>query len=376
MKTILILILIASSLTILAQKNLVPNGGFDTQAKKIKLGGQIELATGWSSPQDVKADLYHANAKNPSFLADGNNRGSELPEEGDGYAGIILYAAKGAVPRTYLQTELSSALVADKIYCVKYWVSLGEAAKYAVNNIGLYLSNNRPNTKEIDQLEIEPQIMHSRNKIFDDFTWMPICRTYKSKGGEKFITIGNFGSLTDTKAKKVKRPRGFTKPQKPVGYYFIETVSVIPLDSIELEDCICEKEAGIGHMKVVYSKDISEDDQMKDSKKLSLYKIFFDNKSAALNTHGIEEADRVVALLKAHKTLKIEVQGHTDDLEAVKADKDYSELRAKAVYDYIISKGAGVSQMSFKGYKNTKILDDSGTTEGRIKNRRVSFKNL
>ncbi|MFQ5335440.1 MAG: hypothetical protein ACE5DN_05135, partial [Flavobacteriales bacterium] len=227
----------------IAQLNLLPNGSFDEMKGKVKKPGQIELAKGWHSPTDPKADLYSTKSKGDYSTPD-NIHGKEIPDEGDNYAGIYAWSYKNKVPVTFLSTELEYPLEEEEVYCIKMMVSLADLSKYACNNLGLYISNQKPTGKQILSYVIEPQLKAAKNRILDEqYVFESLCKMYKAEGGEKFILIGNFSRPEETKWKKVKRPKGFSKPQTRDAYYYIESVSVIPMDS--LEECECEKNVGV-----------------------------------------------------------------------------------------------------------------------------------
>ena len=67
----------------------------------------------------------------------------------------------------------------------------------------------------------------------------------------------------------------------------------------------------------------------------------FDRSGAVLKDGGRAEIDGLLALLKkrAVQVNAVIVSGHTDRLEAESASKSLSEERAKAVKDYLVSKG-------------------------------------
>lgn len=77
--------------------------------------------------------------------------------------------------------------------------------------------------------------------------------------------------------------------------------------------------------------------------------------------------------LKTNPTLKVAIQGHTDDVGDDTANLELSENRARAVYEYLVSTGIPAARLSYKGFGETKPVADNGTETGRAKNRRTEF---
>ena len=77
----------------------------------------------------------------------------------------------------------------------------------------------------------------------------------------------------------------------------------------------------------------------------------FDPGSATLKEGGQKELDGLIALLKkrAVRIGAIIIAGHTDKLEADGGNKGLSEARAKAVKDYLASKGLDEKLMFWEG---------------------------
>lgn len=356
--------------------NLVPNPGFDIIKGKVREKGQIEIATGWSAGTLDNPDLFSKTSKIPDFSVPANSYGSEESNEGANYAGIVAQSLKNSIPRTYLQAELTQALEAEKMYCVQFYVSLADLAKFACNDLGAHLSATRITSVEILKYAVKPQVLNPKNRVFiNQDMWEPICATYQAKGSEKFITIGNFEKGTDAELKKMKRPRGFTRPQVNTAYYYIENVSVTPLD--EVEHCYCEKEEKKEVMNIVYTKSVSsvEKDTRESYLEIEHKKVFFDFKSAGISIETGKTLSEVAKLMAENPGVKLEILGHTENQEqANKELATLSEDRAKNVFYYLASKGVNESRMSFKGMGNKFPMSKDASTVGRTQNRRVEFK--
>ena len=78
---------------------------------------------------------------------------------------------------------------------------------------------------------------------------------------------------------------------------------------------------------------------------------------------------QVAGILTADKTLKLEVQGHTDNVGNDAYNQTLSEARAKSVMTWLTQHGVAADRLTFKGYGKTKPVADNGTDEGRAKNR-------
>lgn len=90
--------------------------------------------------------------------------------------------------------------------------------------------------------------------------------------------------------------------------------------------------------------------------------------SAVLMPETVAELNRLMRVLRANSTIKIEIQGHCDDVENID-HPNIAEERAKAIARYIIEHG--FTNVSFKSMGNTKPAVVGNTEENRMLNRRV-----
>jgi outer membrane protein OmpA-like peptidoglycan-associated protein len=83
--------------------------------------------------------------------------------------------------------------------------------------------------------------------------------------------------------------------------------------------------------------------------------------------------DGVAAVLKADTTIRVEIQGHTDNTGAAETNLTLSQRRAEAVRKYLISQGVDAAQLDATGHGESAPIADNGTESGRAKNRRVEM---
>ena len=114
--------------------------------------------------------------------------------------------------------------------------------------------------------------------------------------------------------------------------------------------------------------------KVEKGKEVVLNNVFFDYNEYSLRKESIAELDRLWALLQEYPNLRIEISGHTDNIGSAEFNKDLSLNRAKAVADYLISKGIPSHRLSYIGYGFEKPLAPNETEEGRSLNRRSEFK--
>jgi outer membrane protein OmpA-like peptidoglycan-associated protein len=78
-------------------------------------------------------------------------------------------------------------------------------------------------------------------------------------------------------------------------------------------------------------------------------------------------------MIAGRPTLALIVEGHTDDVGAVDANKKHSQARAEAVVAALVEKGSQRARLEPVGYGEERPAADNKTEEGRAKNRRVTL---
>jgi outer membrane protein OmpA-like peptidoglycan-associated protein len=105
-----------------------------------------------------------------------------------------------------------------------------------------------------------------------------------------------------------------------------------------------------------------------------LKNIFFPVNRFDLQPESQVELDNVVRLLGENPTLRIQINGHTDNAGKPADNLKLSNSRAQAVVNYLVSKGIDVKRLTYQGFGETVPVADNASEEGRARNRRTELK--
>jgi outer membrane protein OmpA-like peptidoglycan-associated protein len=111
--------------------------------------------------------------------------------------------------------------------------------------------------------------------------------------------------------------------------------------------------------------------------KVVLKNIFFDSGKSDLKQESLVELENIQKLLSANPSLKVQINGHTDNLGSAATNKVLSLKRATSVVDYLVSHGISASRLSAKGYGSERpIVSNDDESGGREINRRTEIEIL
>jgi outer membrane protein OmpA-like peptidoglycan-associated protein len=114
---------------------------------------------------------------------------------------------------------------------------------------------------------------------------------------------------------------------------------------------------------------------LKKSCHIALYGALFDFNKSTLLPASDPVLQKVADLLAKDPALKVEIQGHTDNVGGDAYNQTLSEARARAVMDWLIKHGTKAGRLTAKGYGKTRPVADNNSDAGRAKNRRVEIAN-
>lgn len=108
-------------------------------------------------------------------------------------------------------------------------------------------------------------------------------------------------------------------------------------------------------------------------KSVVINNIYYATGAAELYPESFVTLDEFAEYLKENPSMKVEIQGHTDNVGQEAENIKLSEARATNVKKYLEGKGIPSSRISAKGYGPRKPVADNSSLEGRAKNRRTEF---
>jgi outer membrane protein OmpA-like peptidoglycan-associated protein len=374
-----IVALVAVTLSPQAQTfNLVPNSGFeDTNIKKLRSYGQMEeVSKDWFSATEVPADIYGDGAKGDKIAIPTNDYGTQEPAAGLCYAGFRAYSKDPRMQRSYLEVQLPQMLDRDVMYCVSFDISLADLSRYAVNDIGVVVSDRKIEQPNLGDMILQPDVKQKTNKVFQ-YTegWEKFCGTFVGTGQEEYIVIGCFGSRSDMTIEKVKRPVGLTGPQLSHAYYFIDNVEIIEIQA--KSQCVCSA-VEERDMDLVYGSSSVQDEDMTDAEKINSSAIYYAFLKRTPTGSGKQTVADIATILKANPGMTINIVGHCDDDEASEGKinaryKMIGKNRGDQIRRMLEAEGVPASQFSVSDIGAQDPANSRDTDISRAQNRRVTF---
>jgi len=225
-----------------AQQNFVPNNSFEDYTIFPSLTGQIGNTSDWFSPSTGSPDYFNVCASGSNVGVPNNLYGQQIPNSGDGYAGITVF--KEDNKREYLSNEMVAEMEEGKTYCVDFKVSLADKATYGfygIENIGIDFSTNVPNFSGDQVIPRNPEVEYSNGIIDEENLWTTITGSFVADQPYKYFTIGNFYNNNNTNGGGVDPGTTDTLDV----YYYIDDVNIyeIPDDLVNSQSqTVCQGE--------------------------------------------------------------------------------------------------------------------------------------
>jgi len=201
--------------------NLVNNPSFEEYDSCPNNGNQMAKCKYWWG---FSTEYYNACANyNTGVSVPSNLAGFQYANTGNAYAGFVIYSNSESNYdyREAIKTKLKSTLVADKRYCNQLYVTLAEFQSYFstsfsfLDSIGmLFTIYSVPDVDNAFYIGNNIKILNSIYNI-DTVSWFKMSNSFIAKGGEQYLTIGNFDNV-------INYPSGGIG----MAYVYVDDVSV------------------------------------------------------------------------------------------------------------------------------------------------------
>lgn len=337
----------------------------------------IDASLSWSKPTGGTPDLFCKCDRKTKILREKaysyvdvpqNPMGFQEAHSGHCYAGFFLLSH--GEYREYLQTPLNTTLEKNKTYSFSMYISLADYSAIAIDQLGLCFLKSKSDyysTNVITNLDpVYIKIEEEPGMEVDD--WHQVTATYIAGGGECYLLLGSFeiNKITKTNFRPPEKIKSRINQSVPRdAYYYIDDLSLVEIYSEEPEDK-AEKKAEPGS-----GSELTET-EVEDSL-LVLKNVLFQTNEALLLPSSYSELDILADYLKKNPQVEIKIFGHTDNSGVEKANKKLSTVRAKAVGDYLISRGIEQDRIDYEGCGSSRPVATNDTEEGKQQNRRVEF---
>ncbi len=276
-----------------------------------------------------------------------------LPKTGNNVVGIITSMQNKYTDsyREYIQIKLGKTLRPGVKTYVELWVVKDHSAKLISNNIGCYFSQKSVYEDTEEVLDLIPQINYDSIIDQNPHGWIQIRDSFIPDKPLRYLVIGNFFNNENTKIDFVK-DHNLSPYVPPYAYYLIDDVRVWQENDQEI---------------------VFEEKRVQKNEPIRINNIFFETDKAILLPDSFVELNKLFSFLKNNPTIKISIQGHTDNQGNEDYNLNLSNARAKATVDFLTKKGVDTNRVTFKGFGESIPIKSNETKEGRQQNRRVEF---
>jgi outer membrane protein OmpA-like peptidoglycan-associated protein len=101
--------------------------------------------------------------------------------------------------------------------------------------------------------------------------------------------------------------------------------------------------------------------------------VLFDTAKFSLRPEALIKLAKVAGIVSGHPGLRLDVEGHTDNVGGDSYNQQLSEQRGVSVRDYLTQQGMQQGSVTTKGFGKTQPIAPNDTAAGRQQNRRVEL---
>lgn len=114
-----------------------------------------------------------------------------------------------------------------------------------------------------------------------------------------------------------------------------------------------------------------EDPSVQAPQTFILTGLEFQSGSIELTDSSLQIVDTLASVIAAYETMRVRLDGHTDNVGQQEKNKQLSADRAQSVMDALIKAGASPDRLTARGFGMERPIADNKTKQGQRANRRV-----
>ena len=103
------------------------------------------------------------------------------------------------------------------------------------------------------------------------------------------------------------------------------------------------------------------------------YTIHFDFNSSIVRQESMIRIDELAELMERYPKLRLEIQGHTDNIGGEDFNLKLSDARAKSVMQELVKRGIEEKRLRGRGFGMTQPVAPNDSERNRALNRRTQF---
>lgn len=257
---------------------------------------------------------------------------------------------------TSFYTKLPESLIESEIYKLYFDIKVLGSFN-CLTDLIVGFSESNPDSIDLEELSLKiPKSLSFENNLN---SWVKLETEFKAIGNERFLIIGTKDSKKYIQIINTDSSR-FDRRQHNGNRLYAFNLKY-GIDNVGL----CKKNS---FEKIM--------DSLKVNDSFVLENIYFEFEKANLNENSFPTLLKFSDYLETNETIKIEIQGHTDNVGSKEFNDTLSTERAKSVRNYLIENGISENRITFVGFGYDKPISSNDNDSGRQLNRRVEIKLL
>lgn len=277
------------------------------------------------------------------FYIDLKSQGKELYNLGtpiNGASDDFAFSINNRTKKGFLSSNRTGK---DAIYCFTEHTPIKEAYKKEVKGVVTDVTTKEPIVNAVIE------ILDEKNNV--------IATIETNSEGEFVTAVDSFKNHIVKVSKE--------------GYDSTDTFIPVGVDEEELN-------LGLTKNEVAVEAESETTDGTNLAEVLHINKIYYDYNSASIRSEAIVELEKIVAVMKKHNRIKVEIRSYSDSRGTAAYNLKLSSQRANSVVNYLVNKGIDRSRLKNRGYGEAQLINDCGNdtpcTEAQHQiNRRTEF---